>query len=111
MTPKNKYELCQALDKWFKSHAYTQEMLAEKLGVSQAHVSKLLNPNYKSYSKSFKSLCIYANLDLYDREVYDPLADEDLKNTLRVAIGDSREKAHLVNQLVKALGGVTWELR
>lgn len=110
MNFKSKHLICEELRKWFESGKYTQKSLEYELKISQAHLSKLFRATYSGYTDSFIKLCNYANVDVYDRHIYDPLEDEDLKHTLRVAIGDSREKAQIVNKLVKALGGVSWGL-
>lgn len=106
---RSKKEICRDLELWKKSSKYTQDYISKQIDITQAHLSKILDPAYKGYSKSFLKLCNYANIDVRDSQNYDPLNDEELRLSIKNAIGNDASKARFVSTLMQALGSVKWE--
>ena len=105
---RSKLDICQELNLWMENSGLSQVFVANELNISQPHLSRLLSIDYEPYTNSFIRLCNYALVDEYDRNEYDPLEDDELKKTIRAFVGNSRVKAGLVANLVKALGGGSW---
>src|SRR6266508_1798041 len=95
--------IAQDLNRYTRDRRITQAMLAARVGVSQSHVSRLLNGKARRLSRCVLIVCRYADIPVYETKVVDPRKNRILIEALRKVWDGTDEHARSIARVIASL--------
>ncbi len=95
-------EICAELRNKIRADGIKQADIAQKCEINQGQVSRLLDGKCGTVTKGLKKICNYVSVDIYEALEYDPLENKDLMNAIRMAVGNSPNRAKTLERIVQA---------
>ena len=86
----------------FKEGSIGQPEIAEKSGVSQSQVSRILSGKFKRRSKNVDSICKYAKLVVFTPKV-DPMQNKALMDALSSAWDGTEDHAKILVNILNSV--------
>ena len=93
-------EISHQLQVWMEKVNITQSQLAERSGVSQPWVSRIVRGDFKRITEPVQALCKYADIDIKRRRLEDPEAVQEIWDGINEIWDGSRQSAQDIKKLL-----------
>lgn len=88
---------------YFELNKVLQKHVAQKTGVNQGQISRILSGESRRVSSAVLKICEYAKINPFVTSDYELANDVDLIDALRLVVGKDPAKARKITRVIRAL--------